>query len=192
MYPFIRDLPWVELSAAFCLHAYHHASITNSIWKLLSDVETWHSAVFLPLVTTGFLFILILPRCSFPWISLNREGVQHPSESSKDGNEPRPLLFPCQTTHTRLFPQKHSFSYSYLLVGVPVGWRGGANSFLSADLQSGIVDGAHESKAWFHVSAKDHLERGQHVNGLRGKLDDFLQAQVRIVLNIKEFSAEMF
>ncbi|KAL8910450.1 MAG: hypothetical protein Q9171_004244 [Xanthocarpia ochracea] len=35
----------------------------------------------------------------------------------------KPLLFPSKTSHTRLFPKKHSFTYSYLLVGIPVGWR---------------------------------------------------------------------
>lgn len=188
MRSFIRDLPWVELIAAFCLHAYHHAFTINSIWDLLCNMNSWHSALFLPSVTTGFFFFSLLPRCRFSRIFLNRDGVEHSPESSKDRTEPRPLLFPCQTTHTRLFPEKHSFSYPYLLVGVPVGRRGGANSFLSADLQSGNVDEAHKSKAWFHVSARDHLERGEHVDGLRGKLDDFLQAQVRIVLTIPKIT----
>ena len=30
----------------------------------------------------------------------------------------KPLLFPARTTHRRLFPTPHSFSYSYLLAGI--------------------------------------------------------------------------
>jgi DUF1365 family protein len=81
-----------------------------------------------------------------------------------------PLIFPCHTTHTRLFPSRHSFTYSYLLVGVPVGWRHASGS-LSCDPVGG-------SKAtWFSVHAEDYLSRGSHDGGLRGKLDDYLRSQ---------------
>ncbi|KAK3301355.1 uncharacterized protein B0H64DRAFT_370485 [Chaetomium fimeti] len=67
------------------------------------------------------------------------------------------LLFPCWTSHSRLFPKKHSFSYPYLLVGIPVGFEG--------------------SVGWFTIDAGDYLERGKSELGLRGKLDEYLWSQ---------------
>lgn len=94
-----------------------------------------------------------------------------------DHNLLQPLIFPSRTTHTRLFPRKHSFSYSYLLVGVPVGWRGSAGSMISAD---GKNDGyASVSKSWFHVDAANYLHRGKSEDGLDGKLAMYLESQVR-------------
>lgn len=80
-----------------------------------------------------------------------------------------PLIFPSQTSHTRFFPEKHSFTYSYLLVGIPIGWHGRAGSLLSTDNAS--------SRAWFHVAASDHLERDKSITSLEQKLSSFLQSQ---------------
>ena len=95
----------------------------------------------------------------------------------------RPLIFPCRTAHTRMFPKKHSFSYSYLVVGIPIGWRGSVGSFLSADLKSLPEDTLRTrpmSKSWFNVEAADHLNRGTNKDGLKGKLDTYLESQVRL------------
>ena len=90
---------------------------------------------------------------------------------SINGSEPplKPMLFPCRTTHTRLLPQVHSFSYSYLYAGVPIGWKGSAGSLLSADYPEG--------KTWFNVQSEDYLQRGVHPGGLAGKLKDYLRSQ---------------
>lgn len=85
-----------------------------------------------------------------------------------------PSMIPCRTTHSRLFPTKHSFSYSYLYVGIPVGWRGYAGSLLSADSDPSNI---HRRKTWFSVAAEDYLERGVHEQGLEGKLQDYLASQ---------------
>lgn len=93
---------------------------------------------------------------------------------------PGALFFPSRTTHTRLFPQKHSFSYSYLLVGVPVGWRGRCGRMLAVDQAvtgSGNVKGSTQF-SWFSVNAENYLERGQKHLGLDGKLRKFLAANV--------------
>ena len=92
----------------------------------------------------------------------------------------RPLLFPCRTAHTRFFPKKHAFSYSYLLVGIPVGWRGSVGNILSADVRHLAPKGPIAPKAWFEVDSQDHLERGDSDSGLRGKLDTYLRSQVRL------------
>ncbi|UNI20588.1 hypothetical protein JDV02_006660 [Purpureocillium takamizusanense] len=70
-------------------------------------------------------------------------------------------------------PKKHSFGYSYLIAGIPVGYKGDVNGIISAETQ-------HSSKlarAWYHVDAIDYLERGHAWLGLRGKLDNYLRSQ---------------
>ncbi|KAK5735211.1 hypothetical protein LTR17_008379 [Elasticomyces elasticus] len=62
-----------------------------------------------------------------------------------------PLLLTSRTTHSRMFPKKHAFSYSYLLVGIPVGW--------------------------FHVDSADFLERGNEGATLAEKLNAYLHTQ---------------
>ena len=85
-------------------------------------------------------------------------------------------LFPCRTTHTRLFPTKHSFSYFYLYVGIPIGWYGNTGAMLSADTRSPTLDCQRKRRTWFSVEAEDYLERGGHPDGLLGKLRDFLKS----------------
>lgn len=90
----------------------------------------------------------------------------------------KPIIFPCRTSHTRLFPQKHSFSYSYLFVGIPVGWRGSVSSLLTADLRTLPWKGRMPKNGWFNVDSADYLARGDNLHGLRGKLDTYLESQV--------------
>lgn len=83
-------------------------------------------------------------------------------------------LFECRTTHRRLFPAKHSFSYSYFMVGVPVCWKNSHQQVLFTNA------GAHSRplhKTGFSVCADDYLARGQHEHGLAGKLNDYLTTQ---------------
>lgn len=92
----------------------------------------------------------------------------------------RVLLFPCRTVHSRLFPQKHSFVYSYLTVGVPVGFKGGVGglvSIVSGNKKQGLLSWLWP-EAWFTVDARDYLQRGGAELGLRGKLDEYLRTQV--------------
>ncbi|KAK3370277.1 hypothetical protein B0H63DRAFT_528009 [Podospora didyma] len=94
------------------------------------------------------------------------------------------LLFPCKTTHSRMFPRKHSFSYSYIVVGVPVGWEGNAGGLVSVgkgNRTSGLLSwfslGSQAQKGWYDIDAGDYLERGNAELGLRGKLDSYLRTQ---------------
>ena len=100
-----------------------------------------------------------------------------PSEDSGRLHHLQPLIFPSRTTHTRLFPKKHGFSYSYLLVGIPVGWKGSIASMVSADVD--VFEDRQASESWFSVNAEDHLDRGQDKTGLIGKLCTYLESQVR-------------
>lgn len=102
-----------------------------------------------------------------------------------DASSPlKPVIFPCRTSHTRLFPKKHSFSYSYLFVGIPVGWRGYISTILSADLKGLPWRQGLPRKGWFDVDSGDYLARGENLHGLRGKLDDYLESQVGFVPQI--------
>lgn len=91
----------------------------------------------------------------------------------------KPLIFPSRTSHARLFPKKHSFSYSYLLVGVSVGWRGVVGPLLSVDEDDAARGATSGRGAWLSVRAEDHLHRGYDHRGLKGKLESFLATQVR-------------
>ncbi|KAF8854738.1 hypothetical protein BDZ45DRAFT_656202 [Acephala macrosclerotiorum] len=102
-------------------------------------------------------------------------------ESSLKAFPIRPLFFPCQTSHIRMFPKKHGFSYSYLFVGIPVGWKGNAGGMLSAEEEDSrswyqrwltLTPG----KAWWTVNGDDYLKRGNK-GGLYGKLREFLESQ---------------
>ncbi|KAF2765595.1 DUF1365-domain-containing protein [Teratosphaeria nubilosa] len=79
-----------------------------------------------------------------------------------------PLLLTSRTTHSRLFPKKHAFSYSYLLVGVPVGIQGRISKVLSVDSQR---------PGWFNVDSEDYLERGYSHFTLAEKLKRYLHSQ---------------
>ena len=79
-----------------------------------------------------------------------------------------PLLIPSRTTHSRFFPKKHAFSYSYLFVGIPVGIRGRICDALSVDTQD---------QAWFNVCSADYLARGNAHLDLAEKLKRYLHTQ---------------
>lgn len=92
-----------------------------------------------------------------------------------------PVIIPGRTTHTRLFPKAHKFSYPYLLVAVPVGLRGNINCLLSLD------EDTKNLNAWqrwamlatpYKVDGQDYLERQECAGGLRGKLNCFLKSKV--------------
>ena len=98
----------------------------------------------------------------------------------------RPVFIPGRTNHIRLFPTKHAFSYSYLLVGIPVGWKGSAGRMLSVDLQSRSQESGSDGKrqegkrrsTWFSVEAEHYLNRGDPHEGLDGRLKAYLRSQV--------------
>lgn len=102
----------------------------------------------------------------------------HGDETPLTGHPLKPLVFPCRTSHTRLFPKKHSFSYSYLFVGVPVDSEGSTNGIISADSKSSPLFDSKRERAWFSVESADYLNRGDSPSGLHGKLDDYLRSQV--------------
>jgi DUF1365 family protein len=91
----------------------------------------------------------------------------------------QPRIFPCRTTHTRLFPMIHSFSYSYLYAGIPIGWKGYLKTFLSADMSPPNSEhwDLKTRKAWFSVEGNDHLQRTSSAADLLQKLQCYLKSQ---------------
>ena len=92
-----------------------------------------------------------------------------------------PVIIPGRTTHTRLFPKTHKFSYPYLLVAVPVGLRGNINCLLSLDedtIQLNTWQRWARLATPYRVDSQDYLERRECAGGLRGKLDSFLKSKV--------------
>ncbi|KAK4246751.1 hypothetical protein C7999DRAFT_15145 [Corynascus novoguineensis] len=102
-------------------------------------------------------------------------------EASRWTGHGKVLLYPCRLSHSRLLPKKHSFSYSYLLVGVPVGFEGDAGGVISVKARSrlGFFSRLPMSppEGWFNIDASDYLERGKPGLSLRGKLDEYLRCQ---------------
>lgn len=157
-----------------------------SVWlyrRPLQDLVTWLPALLLEhsLWTAIFALLLFLVYfySSFTMISSLRvaEKPLHDAIESETSFL-KPLIFPSRTSHVRLFPKKHGFSYSYLLVGVPIGWRGSINSLLSADLDSIECNSPHRKRGWFSVNGADYLSRDYDANGLQGKLARYLKNQV--------------
>ena len=97
---------------------------------------------------------------------------RHPTAKPALGR-PKPMFFPVQTSHTRLFPKVHSLSYPFMWTGIPVGFRGNIGGILSCDCEI-----KKSLPAWFTVDARDYMGRGNDNSGLDGKLQQFLVAEV--------------
>ncbi|KAG4414875.1 hypothetical protein IFR04_012013 [Cadophora malorum] len=95
----------------------------------------------------------------------------------------KPMLFPSETAHVRLFPTTHGFKYSYLLVGIPIGWRGSVGGMISADVEEKEVSwysrllSLQPGNAWYRVNGDDYLKRGHVEGGLQGKLHQYLESE---------------
>lgn len=134
-----------------------------------SMVTRWFPSLF---ICTGVFIAALL---SFAPLTRRKSTWKGPGQ---------PYLIPCKTTHRRLFPTKHSFSYSYLTIGVPVNFRGSVNGMIGVDEDSvpsfgGLVPFANLlSRSWYYVQSSDHLQRGQHGLSLQVKLNLFLLSEV--------------
>lgn len=194
-----QDLPWIlsSLFFLFCRHDFFYSGILEAsssyIWTLL----VWG-------VSLCFVIIFFLSTC-YRWrikwrrfsqsscsSSVGRGGNNNNNNTPNPGSslKRKPLIFPCRTSHTRIFPRKHSFSYSYLFVGVPIGGdQGASGSLLSVGSETRLDNDDDEeedektkqifntAKSWFHVEAADYLNRGNSL-GLEGKLHAYLRSQV--------------
>ena len=172
---------FIVLSAILCAQSHF---LRNHFKKVFVDggANTISLSLFaLSVSITTWLLIFRLIPSLLTTSSLDGKNGGHNDcsvmRTRKDDNL-KPLIFPCRTNHTRFFPKRHSFSYSYLFVGIPVGWCGSVGSFLSADIRLTKDSVKSPENAWFSVESSDYLARGESRTGLRGKLDAYLQSQV--------------
>jgi len=139
--------------------------ISRWLWPSLLLLRTNHSYQLQLGIATPLVFAMFAGY--FIWRQ-SRSNHDVPSSNKKSHETELPRVYPCRTTHTRLFPEKHAFSYSYLQVSVPVDFEG----------TCGLVSvGSTSKKAWFHVQASDYLERGSSIPSLKAKLSAYLDSQ---------------
>ncbi|KAI5811655.1 hypothetical protein DFH27DRAFT_534524 [Peziza echinospora] len=89
----------------------------------------------------------------------------------------QPHFYHCLTKHSRFTPQKHSFQYSYLLVGFPISWTGSEGKIFSVRQSSGKLPWT-----FFSVNSEDYINRGKE--SLHEKLEEYLKEND---LNIDNF-----
>ncbi|KAJ5297655.1 hypothetical protein N7508_007904 [Penicillium antarcticum] len=93
----------------------------------------------------------------------------------------RPLLFPTKLSHSRMFPERYNYWYSYFVVGIPVGLSGHIGSVLSIDEtrsdEGGVVTQSASRSCWFTIDHRYYLDHGDNPRGLEGKLHAFLQSK---------------
>jgi len=112
------------------------------------------------------------------WRSLrsNEDPIANTPDISRwrsDVETPKPKIFPCQTSHARIFPKRHAFAYSYLQCGFPIVPSGA--KYQGIEFASG--DDQTLGKWWLRIRAEDYLERGGGASGFYWKLRSYLRAQ---------------
>ncbi|AEO55927.1 hypothetical protein MYCTH_2300262 [Thermothelomyces thermophilus ATCC 42464] len=172
----------------------------------LAALFTTVCSVLLPATASGQLVLLLAPKHSDLFVGFPGHGLLWKALQAALGTSILVLLFlwslratggtfepscctgsekvslyPCRTTHSRLLPKQHSFSYSYLLVGIPVSFEGNAGGMVSvrAKARPGLLSWFPIGffGGWFTVDAGDYLERGKSELSLREKLDRYLLNQ---------------
>lgn len=152
-------------------------SLTLGVLIIKSKIIAW--TVSSHLHSQPFLSAVVIASTIVLWFFLQQPNVDvreteagHEEKLSEANLQVR--LFKCRTTHRRLFPAKHSFSYSYFMVGVPICWRNSHRNLLATNA---VTHSQLLQKTGFTMHADDYLARGQHEQGLVGKLNDYLQTQ---------------
>ena len=170
------------LTVTLTLWSYHAFVDKTDVWLTLCFVAWKYSTAtillrYVDLKQTGVATGITLAICFFGCYVLQMA-------SPRNGNcltgDARPRLIRSHTRHTRLFPRKHSFSYSQLSVGVPVDYSGNISGFISNDEPSlsTRLRRLFRPDAWFYVNPTDHLQRQRSPGGLRGKLNSYLESEV--------------
>ena len=180
---FSQDLVYLVGGIAWTYRGFIWKFAGQQLQQFLQDVRdgSWYqNSIPLMIIFNLLLWLLPFEHLRYSWKSAReaQRPAKEPDYRPKGSNPLRPLVFPCRTTHTRFFPKKHSFSYSYLFVGIPVGWRGSVGSFFSADLKSLSLKDLRQKQGWLSIESADYLNRGDNVYGLQGKLDSYLRSQV--------------
>jgi hypothetical protein len=155
--------------------------LPNSTWKEILSLDLTAKPTPLTLVR-AFAILLVLAGTIF-WIHQERVSSKNRSDEFQFPPEfielippdhPKALIYPCRTTHARVFPKNHAFAYSYLLYGIPI-----FPKVISPDgTRCGVLNDSKEGKWWLQVRAEDYLQRGFGEFGFYEKLKMTLKAQV--------------
>ncbi|PKS07602.1 hypothetical protein jhhlp_006208 [Lomentospora prolificans] len=161
---FGSQLDWFFLAASIL---WRHKYVATLAYSLISP--------FLPAFIIGFLFVLYQPLRFLALL------FDHTEPGPTDCG--RPVFFKCQTTHRRVFPERHAFVYSYLVTGIPVSWKGQTGGMLSVEtprapnMLGSLAPRGVRQVTWFEVNPEDHFQRGCANMGLREKLDVYLRSE---------------
>ncbi|KAE9577733.1 hypothetical protein CGCF415_v003456 [Colletotrichum fructicola] len=171
---------WLDTLLVFLFSAWQNRHASTELVEEHVDTATLQHAVYT--LPGAALALLVLALIRFGGSFLEEDD----GTKAKFTTPMRPLLIPAKTTHRRTFPEKHDFAYSYLVVGIPVGWTGNYGGMISSGIDkrswsSWLVSWfsllSPPSKGWFDIDPADYLERGNGHLGLRGKLDAYLTSQ---------------
>ena len=163
---------------SICFALWKNRAYIRASLRDITVVGEWYA-----LVASLFLGILI----SYGFYAFNASQLIGPPRLRLDAKNSHKVddnlldyhLFPCQTTHSRFFPKKHSFKYSYLLVGVPLPAEAGELSDTSAQpIDESVEVKNKRPQVWFHVKSQNHLGRDGTRLSLRAKLNAYLIDQV--------------
>jgi hypothetical protein len=141
-------------------------------WRCLSFLQAFASSLLSQILmdsnTTYFLAVVGTGGAGFAIV----RALIHPHyEANRSSTGDHPWILPSRTTHSRMFPKKHSFAHSYLQVSVPVDFEGRCGSLISV--------GNVKKQGWLHVQGSDYLDRMSSETTLEGKLSEYLHSQVR-------------
>lgn len=166
-----------DLLIIFFFTTCYHGSVVIDIIRPIQDYvkrqELMPHTIFLVCSTAFLLFSLassISPK------TRTRKVRESEAVTSEEPAFLRPLVFPSRTKHSRRFPKQHSFSYSYLFVGVPVNLKDAGGSLITVNNEPDSHLTSPE-RGWFSVNAEDHLFRGRPGKTLEEKLRDYLCSQ---------------
>ena len=127
---------------------------------------------FLILLLITFLLVALVLLLTSTHRRKVDSGIKTVESTSNHGVEIlQTQIIRCKISHSRLFPVKHQFTYSYLSVGMPVRTPN-SNWLLSIDVQNWWRRG------WLHVTGNDHLHRLSHETTVLDKLNHYLRQQV--------------
>lgn len=146
-------------------------------WDEVKNLISIVNPIIVTTITTITTSLFILLQV-FRYI----RNVQQPSSPCTEFPV-KPMLFPCETAHVRMFPTTHGFKYSYLLVGIPVGWKGSVGGMISSDVEKEGKSwysrwlSLQPGSAWYTVNGDDYLKRGHVEGGLQGKLEQYLESE---------------
>jgi hypothetical protein len=147
---------WGDL-LLFCLF-YFPYSLVAPIWSV-------SKSLLLSLIGFGVIVLFVVTI-----VALLRAKPTPRNREWKDYDCSHPLIHRCRTSHTRMFPKKHSFSYHYLQISIPIGFRGNCGSMVSIDMPS--------ANSWLQVRAEDYLQRDSPLKTLSDRLSAYLRSEV--------------